>query len=191
MRKINLLDWRAEQVKLNQKETGIAAGIAAALGLIVWLLVKGYFADQISFQEEKNAYIQSEIRILDRQIKEVNELEETKARLISRMNIINELQKSRPEVVRLFDDIAKIIPDATYLESAKQSGARINFTGVTESSTRVSSLMRNIEAAETLKNADLVGKGITTEQKGRKRVSLFEMSAQQKPSKSIVKEGEE
>lgn len=191
MRKINLLDWRTEQVKLNQKETGIAAGIAAALGLIVWLLVKGYFADQISFQEEKNAYIQSEIRILDRQIKEVNELEETKARLISRMNIINELQKSRPEVVRLFDDIAKIIPDATYLESAKQSGARINFTGVTESSTRVSSLMRNIEAAETLKNADLVGKGITTEQKGRKRVSLFEMSAQQKPSKSIVKEGEE
>ena len=53
MRKINLLDWRAEQVKLNQKETGIAAGIAAALGLIVWLLVKGYFADQISFKKKR------------------------------------------------------------------------------------------------------------------------------------------
>ena len=186
MRKINLLDWRSDQIKQNQKETGIAAGVAVALGIAAWLLVKGYFANQIEFQEEKNAYVSKEIRTLDRQIKEVNALEETKAKLISRMNIIDELQKSRPEVVRLFDDMVKIIPDGTRFTSAKQSGKRINFNGITESSTRVSALMRNIAAAETLANADLVGKGITTSLKGRVRVSEFELSAQQKASSNLV-----
>lgn len=187
MRKINLLDWRTELVKQNQKETGIAAGIAIALGLGAWLLAKGYFANQISFQENKNAYIQSEIKILEVQIKEVEALEETKAKLISRMNIIDELQKSRPEEVRLFDDMVRIIPDGTYFKSAKQNGKSIVFNGVTESSTRVSTMMRNIDKVETLSGANLVGRGITTELQGRRRVSNFDLSATQVPSKAAQK----
>lgn len=187
MRKINLLDWRTELVKQNQKETGIAAGIAIALGLGAWLLAKGYFANQISFQENKNAYIQSEIKILEVQIKEVEALEETKAKLISRMNIIDELQKSRPEEVRLFDDMARIIPDGTYFKTAKQNGKNIVFNGVTESSTRVSTMMRNIDKVETLSGANLVGRGITTELQGRRRVSNFDLSATQVPSKAAQK----
>ncbi len=187
MRKINLLDWRTELVKQNQKETGIAAGIAVALGLGAWLLAKGYFANQISFQENKNAYIQSEIKILEVQIKEVEALEETKAKLISRMNIIDELQKSRPEEVRLFDDMVRIIPDGTYFKTAKQNGKNIVFNGVTESSTRVSSMMRNIDKVETLSGANLVGRGITTELQGRRRVSNFDLSATQVPSKAAQK----
>ena len=187
MRKINLLDWRTELVKQNQKETGIAAGIAVALGLGAWLLAKGYFANQISFQENKNAYIQSEIKILEVQIKEVEALEETKAKLISRMNIIDELQKSRPEEVRLFDDMVRIIPDGTYFKTAKQNGKNIVFNGVTESSTRVSSMMRNIDKVETLSSANLVGRGITTELQGRRRVSNFDLSATQVPSKAAQK----
>ena len=190
MRKINLLDWRSELVKQNQKETGIAAGIAVALGLGAWLLAKGYFANQISFQEEKNAYIQDEIKILEVQIREVEALEETKAKLVSRMNIIDELQKSRPEEVRLFDDMVRIIPDGTHFKSAKQTGKRIVFNGVTESSTRVSTLMRNIDKVETLSKADLVGRGITTELQGRRRVSNFDLSATQVPSKA-AQAGEE
>ncbi len=191
MRKINLLDWRSELVKQNQKETGVAAAIAVALGLGAWLLTKGYFANQISFQENKNAYIQSEIKILETQIKEVEALEETKAKLISRMNIIDELQKSRPEEVRLFDDMARIIPDGTYFKSAKQTGKQIVFNGVTESSTRVSALMRNVDSVETLSQADLVGRGITTELQGRRRVSNFDLSAIQVPSKAAQAGSEE
>ena len=191
MRKINLLDWRAELIKKNQKETGVAAIAAVVLGLGAWLLVKGYFANQISFQEEKNAYIQSEIKILEAQIIEVEALEETKAKLISRMNIIDELQKSRPEEVRLFDDMVRVIPDGTYFKSAKQTGKRIVFNGVTESSTRVSTLMRNIDSVETLSSADLVGRGITTELEGRRRVSNFDLSATQVPSKAAQTGDEE
>ena len=191
MRKINLLDWRSELVKQNQKETGIAAAIAVALALGAWLLTKAYFANQISFQEEKNAYIQSEIKILDKQIKEVEALEETKDKLISRMNIIDELQKSRPEEVRLFDDMVRIIPEGTYFKSARQTGKRIVFNGITESSTRVSTLMRNIDSVETLSKADLVGRGITTQLEGRRRVSNFDLSATQVPSKAAQTGDEE
>lgn len=188
MRKINLLDWRSELILQNQKETGIAAAVALAIGFSVWVLANRYFADQINSQNNKNAYITKEIKILDRQIKEVEELEATKARLISRMKIIDELQKSRPEVVRLFDDIARIVPDGTHFQTAKQAGTRINFTGVTESSTRVSALMREIMAADTLDSPDLVGKGITTSLKGRKRQSSFELSARQIPSQKSAGE---
>ncbi|MBT8142919.1 MAG: pilus assembly protein PilN [Gammaproteobacteria bacterium] len=179
MRKINLLDWRTEKVNQVKKETGIAAGVAAGLGLAVWLLVNRYYVGQIDFQNEKNDHIQSEIRILDRQIEEVKTLEETKKRLIERMEIINRLQKSRPEVVRLFDDMVRIIPDGTFLQSAVQNGRTINFVGQTESSTRVATLMRNIEAAGTLRNADLVGSGIVRRTVGPVKVSEFRLQAQQ------------
>lgn len=190
MRKINLLDWRSDLVKQNQKETGIAALIAVALGLAAWMLAKGYFSNQIAFQEEKNAYIQGEIKILEAQIKEVEALEETKAKLISRMNIIDELQKSRPEEVRLFDDMVRMIPDGTYLSSAKQNGKNLVFNGITESNTRVSTLMRNIDSVETLSGANLIGRGVTTELQGRRRVSNFDLSATQVPSKA-AQAGEE
>jgi len=182
MRKINLLDWRTELIKNNKKEFAYAAAIAVVLGLGVWFLVNRYFAGQITFQEEKNAYIQDQIRILDEQIKEVKNIEEEKARLVSRMNIINQLQKSRPEVVRLFDDMVRIVPDRTYFDTAVQVGNTINFTGVAESNTRVSSLMRNIKAAPTLADADLYGRGITSSQNGRRTVKKFELSAKQVPS---------
>lgn len=179
MRKINLLDWRSDQIKQNQKETGIAAGVAVALGLATWLLVKGYYTNSINFQNEKNAYIEKEIKLLDKQIEEVKALEDTKAKLISRMNIIDSLQKSRPEVVRLFDDMVRIIPDGTYLKTAVQNNKKINFVGETESSTRVASLMRNIQAAVTLADADLVGSGIVNKDVGNRHISEFKLSANQ------------
>jgi type IV pilus assembly protein PilN len=190
MRKINLLDWRTDQIKQNQKETGMAAIAAVALGLGAWLLVKGFYTNQINFQNQKNAHIEKEIKILDKQIEEVNALEETKAKLISRMNIIDSLQKSRPEVVRLFDDMVRVIPDGTFLRTADQTNTTINFVGETESSTRVATLMRNIEAATTLNDADLVGSGIVNKNVGRKHVSEFKLSAKQVSSQPSEEDAE-
>jgi len=95
------------------------------------------------------------------------------------MEIIEDLQKSRPEEVRLFDDMVKIIPEGTYFKEAKQTGKTLVFNGITESSTRVSTLMRNVDKAITLSNANLVGRGITTTRQGRVSVSEFDLSANQ------------
>jgi len=188
MRKINLLDWRTDLVNQNKKETAIGAGIAVLLGLAAWMGAKAYFSNQISFQEERNAYVTKEIKILEKQIEEVKALEETKAKLIARMEIIDDLQKSRPEEVRLFDDMARIIPEGTHFNTATQKGKTIVFNGVTESSTRVSTLMRNIDEAATLSKADLVGRGITTQINGRSRVSNFDLSATQVSSQKNAEE---
>ncbi|HWW19575.1 MAG TPA: PilN domain-containing protein, partial [Steroidobacteraceae bacterium] len=92
---------------------------------------------------------------LDKQIEEINDLEAQKQKFISRMQIIEKLQRSRPEVVHLFDEMVKIMPDGTYLTSVKESGNKLKFEGVAQSSTRVSSLMRNIADSQFLRNPDL------------------------------------
>jgi len=93
--------------------------------------------------------------VLDRQIEKINSLEADKARFIARMEVIEKLQRSRPEIVHIFDEIAKQIPDGVYLTGISQVGSRIKFEGVAQSSTRVSAFMRNIDGSDYLKNPEL------------------------------------
>jgi len=178
MRKINLLDWRGELVKQNQKNLGIACAIAFALGLLVFGGVTYFYNSWIDHQDSRNRLLTKEIKVLEAEIKEVEELERTKERLIARMNVIDNLQQSRPLVVQVFDDMARIIPEGTYFDKAKQTGNKIQFEGRTQSSTRVSRLMRNIAAAPTLKDPDVDTKGIVTDRQGGIRVSEFGLVAQ-------------
>ena len=103
----------------------------------------------------RNEKLQGEIKVLDKQIEEINDLDAQKQRFIARMQIIEKLQRSRPEVVHLFDELVKDMPDGTYLTSIKQSGNKIKLEGVAQSSTRVSTLMRNIASSQWLRNPEL------------------------------------
>src|SRR4029079_13130451 len=96
-----------------------------------------------------------EISELDKQIEKINSLEADKARFIARMDVIEKLQRSRPEIVHVFDEIAKQLPDGVYLTGISQTGARFRFEGVAQSSTRVSAFMRNIDGSSYLKNPEL------------------------------------
>ena len=109
----------------------------------------------IDAQEQRNERLRGEIKVLDKQIEEINDLEAQKQRFISRMQIIEKLQRSRPEVVHLFDELVKVMPDGTYLTSVKQTGNKLKLEGVAQSSTRVSTLMRNIAASQWLRNPEL------------------------------------
>ncbi len=71
------------------------------------------------------------------------------------MEIIEKLQRSRPEIVHVFDEIVRTLPDGVYLTSVKQTDKRLKFDGVAQSSTRVSSFMRNIDGSDWLKNPEL------------------------------------
>jgi type IV pilus assembly protein PilN len=131
----------------------------------------------IDYQDARNKYLQTEIATLDKQIAEIKELETTKERLLARMQIIEQLQRSRPEVVHIFDELVRRLPDGVFLKSVKQTGNRLSIKGVAQSSTRVSALMRNIDASEWLTDPGL--DVVETKEQGRARNSEFTIFASQ------------
>jgi type IV pilus assembly protein PilN len=155
MPRINLLPWRDQQRKERKLAFYVALG-GAAFGALVAAFA-GYllFKSMIGSQEQRNERLRTEIKTVDRQIEEINDLETQKQRFIARMQVIEKLQRSRSEVVHLFDEIAKTMPDGTYLTSFKEDGKKLKFEGVAQSSTRVSTFMRNISASQWMKDPEL------------------------------------
>jgi type IV pilus assembly protein PilN len=155
MPRINLLPWREQQRKERRLALGVALGGAAVAAALVTLGVNLFYNSLISAQEERNKRLQAEIRELDKQIERINTLETQKQNFIARMQIIEKLQRSRPEIVHLFDELVRTIPDGVYLTALEQNKSRIKIQGVAQSSTRVSTFMRNIDASEWLRNPEL------------------------------------
>lgn len=155
MPRINLLPWREQQRKERKLALGVALGAAALAAALSTLGVNLFYGSLISSQDERNERLKAEIRELDKQIEKINTLEQQKQNFIARMQIIEKLQRSRPEVVHLFDEIVRTIPDGTYLTALEQNGNRLKIQGVAQSSTRVSSFMRNIDASQWLRNPEL------------------------------------
>ena len=109
----------------------------------------------IGNQNERNDLLKTEIAALDKRIEEILDLEAKKERLLARMEIIEQLQRSRPEIVHVFDELVRTLPDGVRLTSVKQSGRRLEIKGDAESNTRVSAFMRNIDKSKWLTQPDL------------------------------------
>jgi type IV pilus assembly protein PilN len=155
MPRINLLPWRDQQRRDRKLAFFVALGGAAVLAGVAAFIAYLLLGSMIDAQEHRNDRLRAQIKILDKQIEEINDLEAQKQKFISRMQIIEKLQRSRPEVVHLFDELVKEMPDGTYLTSVKQTGNNLKLEGVAQSSTRVSALMRSISASQWLKNPEL------------------------------------
>lgn len=152
MPRINLLPWREAERKRIRQEFGVGAVGALLVGGLIAFLVNWQIQGAIDSQNERNQYLKGEISQLDKQIAEILQLEEQKARLKARIDVIEQLERSRPEVVHLFDQLVRTLPDGVHLTSVKQNGRRIQLRGVAQSSTRVATYMRNIDASEWLTN---------------------------------------
>jgi len=155
MPSINLLPWRAELRKRRQKEFLIGLGAAVGLAIVITLAAHFAVSTMIDAQERRNDLLRAEITELDKQIAEILILEEQKGRMIARMEVIEKLQRSRPEVVNLFNDVVATLPEGVYLTTLKQNQRRLEFVGVAQSSTRVSSFMRNIDSSEVMAKPEL------------------------------------
>jgi type IV pilus assembly protein PilN len=155
MPRINLLPWREEQRKERKIAFGVAMGVAAAAAGVTSFVVYLAFGSMIESQEARNEKLRVEIKAVDKQIEEINNLESSKQKFIARMTIIEQLQRSRPEIVHVFDQIVRTLPDGVYLTAVKQNDAKLKFDGVAQSSTRVSAFMRNIDGSDWLKNPEL------------------------------------
>jgi type IV pilus assembly protein PilN len=155
MPRINLLPWREAQRKERKVAFMVALGGSAVCAAVVTAAIYLLYTGMIDAQERRNELLQQQIKVLDRQIEEINNLEQTKRQFIARMQIIEKLQSSRPEIVHVFDQIVKTLPDGVYLTSVTQTGDHLKFTGVAQSSTRVSAFMRNIDASQWMRNPTL------------------------------------
>ena len=155
MPRINLLPWREGQRKERKLAFAVAIGGSAVAAVVATIVVYVAFGQMIDAQEARNEKLRNEIKLVDKQIEEINNLENAKQKFIARMHIIEELQRSRPEIVHVFDEIVRTLPEGVYLTGVKQNGPKLRFEGVAQSSTRVSSFMRNIDASDWLKNPDL------------------------------------
>lgn len=176
MPRINLLPWREAERRERKLHFGIALGGATVAAVLVTFVAYLMFASMVSAQQRRNELLRSDTKVLDRQIAEINSLEADKQRFIARMQIIEKLQRSRPEIVHLFDTIARTVPEGVYLTSVTQNGSHLKFTGVAQSSTRVSTFMRNIDASQWLKNPALE---VVQAQKNGSLASTFTLDAEQ------------
>jgi len=155
MPRINLLPWREQQRTERKKAFGVGM-VAAGLGAAV-VAGAGYLlmSSMLDAQDARNARLQQEIKVLDKQIEEINSLEQQKQQFLARMEIIEKLQRSRPEIVHVFDTFVKTIPDGTYLTALTQTDQRFKIQGVAQSATRVSAFMRALESSDWLRNAEV------------------------------------
>jgi type IV pilus assembly protein PilN len=155
MARINLLPWREERRKVRQKEFMTMLGAAALGAVLLSFLIVNYFSRQIDGENARIAYVKDQIAKVDQQIKEIEELDRKKARLLARKQVIEQLQANRSQMVHLFDSLVRTIPDGVVLTSLKQDGDKLTLEGRSQSNARVSTYMRNLEGAGWMTKPDL------------------------------------
>lgn len=149
---INLLPWREELKEQQKREFLMLLGLGAIIATGLILCIHLWVNSRISFQDQRNQFLKNEILKLEKKIAEIDALKKEKQQLLAKMDIIQQLQANRPQIVRLFDGIVKTVPDGLYLTSLARQGANILIDGKAESNTRVSAFMRNIESSSWLKD---------------------------------------
>ena len=155
MAHINLLPWRDELRKEQTRQFISLLVISIILTLAIIVLIHANVSRLISHQEMRNKILDQEIVRLDKELLKIRDLEDTKEKLLSRMDIIQSLQQKRPQIVHLFDEMVRTIPEGLHINEIKQRAESVTITGVAESNGRVSAYMRNIDASEWMTSPKL------------------------------------
>jgi len=156
MARINLLPWREELRRDRQRQFLLSLLMTAALGAILVFLVGIVYDQKIHHQNMRNQLLQAEIHKLELRITKINELERTRARLLSRKRIIEQLQASRSTTVELLDKLAKTIPVGVTLVSVSQQGVNLSLSGTSQSNARVSAYLQNLEQSDLFQSPQLI-----------------------------------
>lgn len=155
MPSINLRPWREEQRAERQKQfiSTLVGVLIVAAGLV--FLWQDFVGSQIEYQNSRNAYVKTSLAELDKKIKEIKGLETEQQKLIDRMKVIQDLQGTRPIIVRVMDELVRSLPDGLYYQSLERKGDQISIKGMAESNNRISGLMRNFESSEWFASPNL------------------------------------
>ena len=177
MTRINLLPWREEHRQEQKKQFAVMAVSICVLAAAIVGLIHFQMQSKIDYQQSRNNFITSEIAKVDEEIKEIQELQKVRRSLIERMEVIQDLQGSRPSIVHLFTEIVSTVPNGVYLQSLDQTGGNLLINGEAESNARVSTYMRNLQASAWLKDPNLTV--IEIADKKVNRISTFTLTVKQ------------
>lgn len=155
MTRINLLPWRAERRKQRQKDSMMMLALSAVAAVVLSFLIITYYNGQISGQTDRNAYLTTQISLLDKQIEEIEELDRQKSKLLARKEVIEVLQANRSQMVHLFDSLVRTIPDGVVLTSVKQDNETLTLDGRSQSNARVSTYLRMLEQSGWMTTPEL------------------------------------
>lgn len=187
MTRINLLPWREELRQERQKQFVTFVSLAVILMLTILGAIHFQISTVIDYHNSRNNYIQNEINLVNAQITEIKDLQKVRKSLIERMDVIQDLQGSRPSIVHLFNELVSTVPNGVYLKELRQDEGNISIKGEAESNTRVSAYMRKLNDSEWLKDPDL--EIISIEDKKVRRVSSFTLKVKQtSPNETKSKE---
>jgi type IV pilus assembly protein PilN len=176
MARINLLPWREEARKERQRQFLFSLVGTLVLGAILVLIVGLFFDQKITMQEARNQQIQTEINRLQERILRIEELEKTRNRLLSRKQVIEQLQASRSMTVELLDTLAKSVPVGVTLTSVRQQGPSVTLLGTSQSNARVSAYLHSLEEMSLFMNPEL--QYVRTAEKPVSRTESYEYAIQ-------------
>ncbi len=177
MARINLLPWREELRKEQQRQFLTMLGLSVVLMILIIAAIHLQYARSISVQQSRNNFLRTNITEVEAQIAEITRLEKDKQRLLDRIEKIQLLQRNRPEIVHLFDDIARVLPEGVYLTKLTQKGKSLLLEGKAQSNARVSALMRGIDKSKWMTNPVL--DVIQTDRKKESKERKFKLRASQ------------
>lgn len=189
MAHINLLPWRDELRKKKQQQFAVVGAGTAILGALLVLLAHMQMEGLIETQNQRNQFLDKEIAELDTKITKIKDMEKTKNALLARMDIIQQLQRSRPQSVHLMDQLVYTLPDGVYLKKIAQQDLALTLSGVAQSNARVSAYMRNIDGSQWMAKPKL--DVIETKDSERRRSAEFTLRAVQATSTPSKETGEE
>lgn len=155
MANINLLPWREVQRNERNQATLIICGAMWAVACLIVLAGKVFMDSRIDHQKARNTYVQSEISALSKVIKEIEDLKDKRDALLSRMQVIQDLQKNRSQIVHVFDDLVSKLPNGVYYDTITKTQNSLGIKGKAQSNGRVSALMRSLDASDWFQNATL------------------------------------
>ena len=150
MTRINLLPWREARRAQRQRQLNGMLIVAALLGAGLLFLAYTEMNNRIQYQQERNNYLRGEIARLKKAAEEMEELKKTKTRLVERLNVIQKLQTVRPGMVRMLDQLVRLIPQDIYLTGFKTANNQITLNGVARSDVIISEFMRDLRNAKDL-----------------------------------------
>ncbi|MCX4189918.1 PilN domain-containing protein [Methylophaga sp. OBS3] len=145
MAHINLLPWREVRRQERQQQFYVALVAGLIFALAVLYFATSFANGLIDEQNSRNSYLQQEIAQLDKVIKEIQNLEKARARLVARMQVIQELQASRPKVVKVLDALVRTVPEGIHLDTVSRVGEDYTLQGVAQSNARVSVFMNQLD----------------------------------------------
>ena len=154
--RINLLPHREIKRAARRRQLNVFLGAAAAAGVATVVLGHTIIAARLDNQQARNQYLTEQIAKLDNQIGQISKIKEETHALLDRKRVVETLQDNRTEVVHLFDQLIKLLPEGMYLSSIKENGNVLTINGYAQSSARVSTLMRNLEGSQWFKKPSLV-----------------------------------